>query len=351
MADFYIADAATQLATPHPGYAGILRYAPPSRYAATVAECQRYRSWGWGFGLIFQVQADRSLRGGAQGADDARRLNQFADECEIPGDVALTYVLMDPVGAAPSFADLDGPMSDYARAWRDTSDRPVLPYADYRSGEHVVAKGIVDRFWQTAGWAGSGQGSGGTIRCSDGSVRRLSRHAVMFQDVGQPDHPQLDRNHVLVDEVDWLHGGDFPTTTNPPEEDDPMATTYLWHIYPDAPAARVHGPGVFKALDTSDFVVPLAPDEVQLYHDIQTWHAATNPGKPPIVVDQINPPAAAVASRVLLPRGSAAAAVASAVLAALPTAGTPGEDPASFAARVAEAQATIADAYRVGAST
>jgi hypothetical protein len=335
------------------GFVGIARYGPPSIYAMPEEECQGYRDAELGAGLIFEVQHNRALGGYAKGHADAEAFNAYADDCGAPPELRLLYNLWDPAGTAPTPEQMPAVVA-YARGWVDGSARPTMPYCYYDLGERVCAPTLPDgspnpdhvhdAFWQTVGWAGFGEGSGGSIHVAGdgpGVRRRVSRYAAMVQDSTDGRLPGADVNHVMVERVDWLFGGPFPHPTA--SEEEPMTTTYLWHIFPDADAARVYGTGVFKALDCSDFVLPLSPDEVQLYHDIQAWHAATSPDKPPLVVDQINPPAAAIASRVLLPRGAAVAAVAQAVLAVLPPGLDPGAD--GFDERVAAALATISTSY------
>lgn len=231
------------------GYAFTLRYLPPSRYGVTAGERDRIHATGLGLGLIWQIEADRSLRGAGQGVADAQRANQEADRMGAPEWLRIPYVAAD-FGATE--AQYRGPIADYARAFTVNSTRPCMPYAPYLGVEILCGQLRINPFgWQCAGYSGTGQGSGGSYRCGDGSVRRLSRYAAMFQDVGAR-VPSTDHNVVLADvNVDWAWGGRL----QPPQhqEADDMARPI--YKFPDGFA---HQNAHFPAIDLRFGAYPTA---------------------------------------------------------------------------------------------
>lgn len=203
------------------GFSFVMRYGPPSAYAASFSECDSIRQQGLGFGHVFEVQADRALRGASQGTRDGHQHDAWADECGAPSWVRLAYCAQD---MSMTLDQLRGPVADYARAFDAACKRPTMPYGSYDAIEvlcgelHIAACG-----WQTAGWSGNGQGSGGSFHCSDGTVRRLSRFTGMFQDVGSVLGGKADRNVVCNDfPVDWAWGGPYTGPTTPPTQEDDM---------------------------------------------------------------------------------------------------------------------------------
>lgn len=214
------------------GYSFVMRYGPPSMYAMSMSECESIRSQGFGVGHVFEVQGDRALRGAQQGAADGRQHDAWADSCGAPGWVRLAYCAQDSGSITP--AQLRGPVADYARAFNANCRRPTMPYGPYDAIEILCGElGISPYGWQTAGWSGSGAGSGGSFHCSDGSVRRLSKHTAMFQDVGDVLGGQADRN-VVTNNVtpDWAWGGPY-TGAKPNQEDDDMINWRPVHVPAD----------------------------------------------------------------------------------------------------------------------
>lgn len=197
------------------GYTFVLRYGPPSIYKASMAECEAIRAAGLAFGHIFQVQADRALRGAAQGAEDGRTLDQWATDCGAPLTTRLIYVATD---FEATDAQVRGPIAEYARAFDQACRRPTMPYGHYRAMEILCGElKIAPYGWQCAAWSGAGSGSGGSFRCNDGSVRRLSKYAAMFQDVGYVLGGRADSN-VTFRTVDWA----WPVAAaEPPPEEVP----------------------------------------------------------------------------------------------------------------------------------
>jgi hypothetical protein len=208
------------------GYSFTMRYGPPNRYQMSQAECDAIRSQDFGVGLIFEVEGDRSLRGGAQGALDGKRHNDWADACGAPSWLRLPYCVQD---TAMTQAQLRGPVADYARAFTENCARPTMPYGSYDCLEIICGERMINPYgWQTPGWSGNGTGSGGSFTCSDGTVRRLSRFAAMIQDVNYVLGGTADRN-VVFKPVDWAWGGPYTGPINPTEpiEDDEVPKIYM----------------------------------------------------------------------------------------------------------------------------
>jgi hypothetical protein len=195
------------------GYVATMRYLPPNVYRVSAAERDRAHAAGLGLGLIWQIEVDRALRGASLGASDGARASREADALGAPPGLRLAYVAAD-FGA--SLTQLRGPIADYCLAFRDACPRPTMPYGPYDAMEVLCGERELHQFgWQCAGHSGSGSGSGGSYRCSDGSRRRLSRFTAMFQDVHQELGGSIDRNDVLLTDhpVDWAWGGGFNPQT------------------------------------------------------------------------------------------------------------------------------------------
>jgi hypothetical protein len=207
------------------GYSFTMRYGPPSRYAMSFSECDAIRNQNFGVGHVFEVEADRSLRGGAQGALDGKQHNDWADACGAPSWVRLVYCAQDK---AMTLEQLRGPVASYARAFTENCKRPCMPYGSYDCLEVICGEQQINPYgWQTPGWSGYGSGSGGSFLCSDGSLRRLSRFAAMIQDVGNVLGGTADRN-VVYKPVDWVWGGQYTGPEQPSvEDDDDMPTTMI----------------------------------------------------------------------------------------------------------------------------
>jgi hypothetical protein len=206
------------------GHAFVLRYGPPSIYKMSFGECDAIRASGLRVGHIFQVQADRALRGAATGSADGAQLDAWATDCGAPMTCRLIYVAAD---FDATLAQLRGPIAEYARAFDQACRRPTMPYGPYTTLEVLCGElGIAPYGWQAAGFSGSGSGSGGSFRCNDGSVRRLSKYAAMFQDVAYVLGNRADLNHVLREPVDWA----WPLVASPPppspEEDYAMKCVF-----------------------------------------------------------------------------------------------------------------------------
>lgn len=196
-------------ARPHPtliaahGNVGAMRYLSyePGKNL-TKDEIAALHREGLGVGVVWETTADRANSGYTGGQHDAGVANAQADALGLPLTLPIFYAVdFDP----PNMARI----TDYFRGILDASPpRAVGVYGSYPVVETVAgincAGRVVRCYWQTAGWSGSGSGSGGSYRCADGSVRRLSKRACMFQDVGEGPVPGTDRNAVLDPTLDWL---------------------------------------------------------------------------------------------------------------------------------------------------
>lgn len=205
------------------GYVGVLRYlAPrPNGKVIDLAEQNALHARGLAVGYVWETTAGRALEGAEAGAHDARLANAMADELGVPATLALHYAVDSDVPGWSAVAP-------YFEGVHSASVRPVRPY-----GEYDVIEGFHATYgepgWQTAGWSGSGAGSGGSMQ-----GRRLSAHAALFQLVGYVLSQSSDANEVLGDGWGW-HPGDNPAP--PPQEnpdvsllvDDPDSTA-IWEL-------------------------------------------------------------------------------------------------------------------------
>jgi len=193
------------------------------------AECDTILAQGFGVGHIFEVGGTRALGGAAQGTIDGRTHDAWADRCGAPPWVRLIYVAQD---APLTIAQLRGPVTEYARAFDAACRRPTMPYGPYDCLEVLCGENHVAPYgWQSAGMSGSGSGSGGSFRCNDGSVRRLSRYAALFQDVKYVLGGQADHNVTVNDTtVTWAWGGPYTGDASTPdlEDDDVQRPKILW---------------------------------------------------------------------------------------------------------------------------
>lgn len=198
---------------------GVIRYLgdwTTDKRCISPDELAQHRNAGVPVGFVFETAATEALS--SQGAKDAEAANYWLDKLGVPDTQAFFGVTVD----FPATADqLAGPIHAYSVANIKASKRPSLMYGPYLAGEVLVGQlGTFPCFWQSAGGSGNGVGSGGSFKCGDGSVRRLSRYACMFQDVGQfiPNHA-TDRNAVLTADTHWLWGTP-PAAPTVPQEDD-----------------------------------------------------------------------------------------------------------------------------------
>jgi hypothetical protein len=178
------------------GYTGAMRYlSHESGKNLSVAERDALWATGIAVGLVWEGNAGRPLDGFKAGVDDAREANRQADALGWPRQTPIAYAVdIDPTG------HLDA-LRDYFHGVLSAGGRPVGIYGAYSVIEAAAdwqwEGHRVECFWQCAGWSGSGSGSGGSIHLDDGSVRRVSRHACLYQDITETRHAGEDHNHVL----------------------------------------------------------------------------------------------------------------------------------------------------------
>lgn len=206
------------------GYLGALRYLGDPTDGRTIqsAELWSYINEGLSVGFILEGKADRVLGGAGVGATDGQRIDWYMNALGVPTSVPVLGVAVD-INATGN--QLRGPIADYARAMISHSTHPILPYGDYDVME--ILCGELNLFpcgWQCAAWSGLGQGSGGSYLCNDGTRRRLSKYACMYQDVAYVLNNTCDHNgilmHEVVDRVLWNPSKQTPVNTPTQEEDE-----------------------------------------------------------------------------------------------------------------------------------
>lgn len=200
------------------GYTVVLRYLGRDSRCINRAELRRLHDAGLAVALIGQTTILRPLSGTPGGREDARKYNDLAAELDAPDWLPIFYVCDVGTEGGRSFPRTsDVPViRDYCSGILDTPGRPVGEYGPYWVLEALRDLAVNNRriecWWQTAGASGSGSGTGGSIRTGDGSVRRLSSLACMFQHYSYPDTAswgarsfgdQIDHNDILMEPVTW----------------------------------------------------------------------------------------------------------------------------------------------------
>lgn len=184
------------------GYQAAMRYlgtkpgGRPTGRDIDSYELRRLHDAALGVGLIWETSAQAPLGGSSTGVDHAKRANQAADLLGAPDWLPIFYAV--DFGATAS--QLASSVSAYFRGVASVTGRPIGVYGSYGTVEYVISQGLAAVAWQCAGWSGSGSGSGGTQRCFDGSRRRRSQHAVMFQDIPELPVRGRDHNHLYAPE-------------------------------------------------------------------------------------------------------------------------------------------------------
>lgn len=233
------------------GYLGALRYLGSDARCLTPPERDQIHGAGLRVGLIWETSARRPMSGFSGGAADARSANAYADALGAPAWLPIVYA----TDFGPSDDELSTVVDYYRGVLRVPGMRPVGCYGAYPVLEAVAPLGLVWH-WQTAGWSGFGQGSGGTFVCTGETVgRRLSKHADLFQDLGAR-VAGTDHNAVLKDTLrSWTwHPSD---RHDQPEEEGDMAVQVAAcdpHRVPRV-AALLGARGVNPALDHASFLV------------------------------------------------------------------------------------------------
>lgn len=273
------------------GYSVVLRYLGNDARCVTRAELRRLHDVGLKVALIGQTTVARPRQGYPAGTEDADRYNNLAADLDAPDWLPLFYVC-DVGGGFPTAADYPA-IRRYATGILDVPARPVGQYGPYPVLEmlrDLVSSGRrIECWWQTAGGSGSGWGgTGGGIVTGDGSVRRCSDLVCMFQHYGYPVgttpeqrafQSSIDHNDVLMEPVTWAWN---PNDTSPipsPEEDDMPVTTHIWITQPNSDWFLKHGgepgkQGVFKALNTDQFVRPMFYGEIEGHHNLRDFVVA-----------------------------------------------------------------------------
>lgn len=212
------------------GYSIVLRYLGSDSRCLTVAERDRIYAAGLRLGFIGQRGAvDRPRGGYPAGREDGAFFEQWADRMGVPAHKPILCAIADVGNGFPTTADLPA-IDRYLQGLWETISRPVGIYGPYWVLEHFRGDPRVFCFWQTAGGSGSGQGTGGQIHNQgDGSWRRLSDLACMYQEYGSVLVPSTDHNVVLVPHHQdfTYHPSDAPPAPAPsPEEEYHMKAVF-----------------------------------------------------------------------------------------------------------------------------
>lgn len=200
------------------GYTVVLRYLGRDSRCINRAELRRLHDAGLSVALIGQTTILRPLTGWGGGAEDAHKYNDLASELDPPARLPIFYVCDVGTENGRSFPKTsDIPViREYASGILSVDGQPVGQYGPYPILEALRDLAVrgrrIECWWQTAGASGSGSGTGGSIRTGDGSVRRLSDLACMFQHYSYPDTAswaaksfgsQIDHNDILMEPVTW----------------------------------------------------------------------------------------------------------------------------------------------------
>lgn len=214
------------------GYRIVLRYLGTDSRCITRDELHRLHDAGLMVALIGQSTVLRPLGGYPAGVRDAERYNHLAADLDAPDWLPIFYVCDVGTEQGRSFPkDTDYPViRQYASGILATPGRPVGQYGPYPVLEMLRDLAVnlrrIECWWQTAGLSGNGTGTGGSIRTGDGSVRRLSSLACMFQHVAMTGAfgGQIDHNTVHMEPVTWAWHPDQPDS----EEDDMAPPVVMW---------------------------------------------------------------------------------------------------------------------------
>jgi hypothetical protein len=200
------------------GYEVVLRYLGRDARCITRDELHRLHNVGLKVSLIGQTTILRPLSGYAGGQTDASYYNGLADALGAPDWLPIFYVVDVGTENGRSFPKPeDHPaIRSYVSGILSHGRRPVGMYGPYPILEMLRDLDVNGRrihcWWQTAGASGSGSGTGGGIRTGDGSVRRLSNLACMFQHYSYPTGTSqaqrdfgssIDHNSILMRPIEW----------------------------------------------------------------------------------------------------------------------------------------------------
>lgn len=242
------------------GYSIVLRYLGSDARCLTVPERDRIYAAGLRLGVIGQRGAvDRPRGGYAAGRADGAFFEDWANRMGWPARKPILCAVADVGGGFPTTSDLPV-IGQFLQGLWETISRPVGIYGPYWVLEHFRNDGRVFCFWQSAGGSGSGTGTGGRIHnAGDGSWRRLSDRACMYQEHGSVVLPGTDHNPVLVPDY-----GDFtfhPTDAEgPPPEEEIMSKAVK---LPD------EGDGIWQVVDGLRRVPYSDPADVEMSNTIE----------------------------------------------------------------------------------
>jgi hypothetical protein len=227
------------------GYTIVIRYVGnPATDGRCISPAERDGLYNAGLRLatVAQYGAVDDPRGGYdRGAARGRQASAGLDLIGWPKSKPVIVAVGDvgdpdgggPRPGFPQASDVQN-IKDFFRGFKDNCPWPCGVYGPYwlleALSKDLIAVGIFC-YWQTAGGSGNGEGTGGSAyNPGDGTWRRLSIHACMYQQYGGETVPATDHNQVYghhdTNEFTY-HPNDGSTSPIPPKDED-MAITHIW---------------------------------------------------------------------------------------------------------------------------
>lgn len=190
------------------GYAIGLRYLGNDARCIDIPERNAFYASGLRLSVIGQAGSVTRPRSGYPGGrSDGLFFQAEADELDWPNGKPILCAIADVGAGFPTENDIPV-IKEYFRGLYDSISprRPVGIYGPYFVLEAFRGDPRVFCFWQTAGGSGSGSGTGGSaFNPGDGSWRRLSSLACMYQQYGGELVPQTDHNQIFEASLNWSY--------------------------------------------------------------------------------------------------------------------------------------------------
>lgn len=209
------------------GYVLAARYLGNDSRCLTVQERNKIHSEGLRLAVIGQRGAvDRPRGGYAAGREDGLFFDDWANRMGVPLNKPILCAVADVGNGFPTTNDLPA-IKEFFRGLWESIRRPVGIYGPYWVLEAFRGDGRVFCFWQSAGGSGSGQGTGGqAFNQGDGSWRRLSSMACMYQEYGSVAIDGTDHNQVYMDPREFTWHPDDTDDPEQPEENYDMKAVF-----------------------------------------------------------------------------------------------------------------------------